>query len=361
MATIYRRGRQWWGRVQRQGQDLRQPLKTTTEAVARRRLKEWLEDLDRIAWGEKPRRTFDDLALAFIDRHLPTLRPRSAARYVSSIAALTPSFEGLYLDQIGGPQLSEFEQARRREGRRIPEKMLGRKAPHGLRPATIRRDLACLSSMFGFAIELEWCEANPVSAYLRRGKKRGLREAPPRRRYLSPDEERRLLGAVDSPELRNAIALAIDTGLRREELFGLERSRVRLDRNEVRVMGDGTKNARPRNIPLLPRAREILAQNPAQLRTTFVLVNPKTGQRYQHMNRGLAGAAKRAGIEPLTWHDLRRTCGCRLLQDHGLSIEQVSRWLGHSSVLVTERSYSFLEDEHLQRAIDPGTKAGTGS
>src|SRR5215472_11285069 len=56
-------------------------------------------------------------------------------------------------------------------------------------------------------------------------------------------------------------------------------------------------------------------------------------------------------IKPFMWHDLRRTCGCRLLQDYGLSMELVSTWLGHSSITVTERHYAFLKVDHLQRAI----------
>ena len=39
-------------------------------------------------------------------------------------------------------------------------------------------------------------------------------------------------------------------------------------------------------------------------------------------------------IPHLIWHDLRCTCGCRLLQDHKMSMEEVSKWLGHSSVKV---------------------------
>jgi integrase/recombinase XerD len=128
-----------------------------------------------------------------------------------------------------------------------------------------------------------------------------------------------------------------------------------------------------RNIPLLPRARKILARSPmllksprarkepaqfsAQLqrrqraaKSPYVLLNPETGLRYDGMNKGLRGACKRAGIPILTWHDLRRTCGCRLLQDRGMSIEEVSKWLGHSSIDVTQRAYAFLEDEQLHEA-----------
>lgn len=330
--------------------------------MAEKRLKTWLEDLDRVAWGEKPRRSFDDLAVAFIDKHLPRLKPKSAERYIVSIQALTDTFEGVPLDKITSSKLSEFEDARRRQGWRIPENMIGKKRPRPLQPSTIRRDLNCLSSMFGFAIEIEWTEVNPVSAYLKRGRRRGLREAPPRRRYLTIDEERKLLAAARDQwagrDLHEAIALAIDTGLRRGELFALERDRVELDRNRVRLF-NGTKNARPRDVPLLPRAHAILAQKPAQMLSRFIFINRETGQPYRHMNRGLAGAAKRAGIARLTWHDLRRTCGCRLLQEHHFKMEEVSRWLGHGSITVTERAYAFLEEEHLQRAIAAGTKPGT--
>jgi integrase len=50
-----------------------------------------------------------------------------------------------------------------------------------------------------------------------------------------------------------------------------------------------------------------------------------------------AGHAIATPLEHVEWHDLRRTCGCRLLQDLGFSMEETSRWLGHSSIKVTER------------------------
>ena len=67
-------------------------------------------------------------------------------------------------------------------------------------------------------------------------------------------------------------------------------------------------------------------------------------------------AARRAGINDLIWHDLRRTCGCRLLQDYGASMKEVCDWLGHSSVLVTEQRYAFLRVDDLHRRVGGGAQ-----
>lgn len=362
VATVYRRGRLWWGRFQRGGQEYRKPLKTAVESIARKRLNELIEEHDRVVWGGKPRHTFDDLALAFIDRHLPTLKPKSAKRYGVSLRAMTDHFEGMYLDEITSATLAEFVDKRRAGGVRIPENLIGKRAPKAISTAAIRRDLACLSSMFGCAIEWEWIEHNPVPAFMKARKKRGLREGQPRTRWLFPEEEVALLAATRhsdaDPALYDAVCLAIDTGMRREELLSLRHEQVNLARNQIEL-STGTKNSKAREIPLLPRSAQILGTVIPLHRSAFVLVNRATGRRYSDLGKGLAGAAKRAGIKRLTWHDLRRTCGCRLLQDRGLSMEQVSRWLGHSSVLVTERAYAFLTTEHLHAAIGSRTKTGT--
>src|SRR5581483_6543371 len=92
----------------------------------------------------------------------------------------------------------------------------------------------------------------------------------------------------------------------------------------------------------------------------FVFVNSKKRDkqgrlvmpdRYATLDKGLRAACRRAGVKDVRWHDLRRTCGCRLLQDHRMSMEEVSAWLGHSSIAVTEKIYAFLEIDHLERGV----------
>jgi integrase len=75
------------------------------------------------------------------------------------------------------------------------------------------------------------------------------------------------------------------------------------------------------------------------------------GRRFWHLDKAFRGACRRARVADVRWHDLRRTCGCRLLQDRGFSMEQVRTWLGHSDLKTTQRSYAFLDVSHLVRAI----------
>jgi integrase len=218
--------------------------------------------------------------------------------------------------------------------------------------------------MFGCAMEWEWTDRNPVPAFLKARKKRGLREGAPKTRWLTHDEEAALLTAAQDDQaerlLSDAIALAIDTGLRSDELLGLRWDQVNFSKNQIELLAGDTKAIRRREIPLLPRARTILDTMPRRLRSPYVLVNPETGERYRTLGKGLAGAVKRAGIKPATWHDLRRTCGCRLLQDRRFSMEQVARWLGHHSVVTTEKSYAFLETEHLHQAMEKSKQTPNG-
>jgi integrase len=359
MADLYKRkgSKIYWGRVQVDGKDERRSLQTADRRLAKERLKQWLDDIGAAKWGDKRPRTFAEAAERFIREHMTTLKPSSARRYGVSLKNLAPHFGGKTLDQIGTAALSEFETARRNDG---------------VRAGTIRRDLSCLSSLVTSSVMWEWLGVNPVPSYLRSRSKRGLKESPPRTRYLTTEEEARLLanssclagltgdwegGAATSP-VREAITLAIDTGLRRDELFSLQWSQLDLKRGIVSTT-KRTKSGKLRQVPLPFRSRTIVGTLPRYRDCPYVFVSPRTGTRYVNMETGFKAAARRAGIKDLIWHDLRRTAGCRWLQRDGRRMEEVSMLLGHSSVMVTERSYAFLNAEDVAESISSRTNVGT--
>lgn len=350
MASIYKRGQKgkevYWGRLTRHGVERRRSLRTTSAKVARERLDAWVAQIEGEGFGKRAKRTFDEAAVRFIDEHLPTIKPKSRTRYGVSIANLLPHLKGLDLTQIGSAELTAFTNARRGEAA----------AP------TIRRDLACLSSIYGMAIEWEWVDINPVGPFLRRMRRRWLKESPPRTRYLTKAEEAALLAAAH-PAVAPAIKFAIETGLRKEEQFSLVWSQIALDPGVVSVSGSTSKNSRDRAVPLTKPALAILADMKRHDTLPHVfwhmdLRRSRKARRLNTMDRGLKAAARRAGISDLRWHDLRRTCGCRLLQSGRVSMEQVSKWLGHSSVKVTEASYAFLTIENLHAAIRTADTSG---
>lgn len=346
MAGLYKRGKTWWGRAQRKGVEHRRSLETTNRTVAEKRFRGWLSDLDAIKWGDKPRRTFSEAAERFIKEHLTTVRPSTAKRYGDSLKHLALHFGGKTLDQIKSEAMSHFETARRSEG---------------VTASTIRRDLSCLSGIFTSAIDWEWIEdgGNPVTSYIHRRAKRGLTEAPPRTRYLSPAEEVKLLaGATDAP--RAAIQLAIDTGLRREELFSLTWPQVDQVRARITTTSK-TKSGKIRHVPLPLRSARILAQLPRRIDSQFVLINPDTGTRYGQMEKGLKAAMRRSGVAGLCWHDLRRTAACRWLQRDRKSMAEVSILLGHGDVKITSQRYAFLDGEAVAESLSGRTNVGTGT
>ena len=332
--SVYKRGAIWWVRFQFAGQEIRRSSKSKDRRSAERLERELRRECERIYRGGKQRRTFDQLVERFIAEHLPTIKPSSRRRYLMSLKALAPYFEGKYLDEIGRKEISAFISERRRL----------------VSGSSVRRDLACLSVAFTLGIGWDYIDVNPV----KRTSTKHIRENAPRHRYLSADEYTRLL-ACAAPYLKPMIAFAVETGLRLEEQLSMEWSQIRWDRNEIHI--PITKSGTPRTVPLTAEARRILDALPHHIRSTYVW-SKSDGSRYGKLTRGLAGAAKRAKISNLRWHDLRRTCGSWMLQ-RGVSIEVVSKWLGHGSIAVTERSYAFLRTQDLHAAAITRHKIGT--
>lgn len=346
MATIYKRGKVWWARAQRKGQEYRQSLETTDRPTAQKRLDIWLKELEAGKWGDRPRLSFDQAAKAFVVGHLPNIKPSSATRYGVSLKWLSDKFEGMMLDEIGREELSGFESWRRAIGASNP---------------TIRRDLMCLSSVFSYCEDQEWVgdNTNPVPAFLKRRSKRGLTESPGKRRYLSVEEEAVLLKECGKLTY-DAACVAIDTGLRHAEQISLTWPQVDLKRGMIQTTND-TKSGKRRWVPLPPRSAQILAQRKAANSKSFFVFANEDGEAFFTFVNGFKAAVRRSKLPKLTWHDLRRTAGCRWLQRDKRTMEEVSRLLGHASVTTTEKHYAFLDEEAVAQSVSrtkPGTRSG---
>jgi site-specific recombinase XerD len=194
---------------------------------------------------------------------------------------------------------------------------------------------------------------------------------PPVERYLSDEEEERLLAAIQAridsydpvrePILRNrAIAckleffIATRMGLRRGEQYRILWSDVHLDRGVVRL--PKTKNKKRRNAYVIADVVEWFRE----LRTLDVGEPRQQKGQPDRAKQGYvfakkenrtwwAAVIKAAKIKNYRWHDNRHTFCSRLVQA-GVRLEVVRDAAGHASLASTDR-YSHLAPSQTLNAM----------
>jgi integrase len=218
-------------------------------------------------------------------------------------------------------------------------------------PVTIGARMACLSSFFRFLQRMDIVVSNPCDKLER------PRTSTPPARGLSADEVRRLLTILpDTPQgLRDrAIILTLVlTGRRRAEVFRMTAGDLNFENGVCfySYRGKGGKAGRrefPQ--PALDALRAALAafgkdlgvMGPSEsLWPSRAAVDGKgltSGTFYGRFRRHL----QKAGLPPSGLHLLRHTAA-KLRRDAGESVEEVSRFLDHSSLAVTTTYLRRLE------------------
>jgi integrase len=115
--------------------------------------------------------------------------------------------------------------------------------------------------------------------------------------------------------------------------FRVKGERIVLEPNWLLI--EKTKNGKPRSIPLSSSVRQTLEMLCSDVTSDgYVFGNPMTGSHVKDIKHGFRGACEEAGIEDLTFHDLRHTWSTRVAEC-GVT-ETVRRdILGHSSSTMT--------------------------
>ena len=161
-----------------------------------------------------------------------------------------------------------------------------------------------------------------------------------RERILEEHEERKLFQLMDGghPQYADLFKVMLDTGLRISEVCRLDyRKDIFLDKVQIRLQGQttddraGTKNQKPRTVPLTERAFKILKRRKQDNPTNPFPWSATASIRLFKTYRNKLGFAADGEFTP---HMLRHTCTTRLFQ-LGLQGWQVQAWLGHSDSKMT--------------------------
>jgi integrase len=220
-------------------------------------------------------------------------------------------------------------------------------------PVTIGARMACLSSFFRFLIRMDIVGTNPCDRLER------PRTSTPPARGLSAEEVRRLLAIIPGTPQglrdRAIILTLVLTGRRREEVFRMRAGDLSFE-NEVcfyEYRGKGGKTGRrelPRPAVQALRAalpawgRELKDMSPGDSLWPSPAARGGEGLRSATFYGRFRRYLEKAGLPPSGLHVLRHSAA-KLRRDAGESIEDVSRFLDHSSLAVTSTYLRRLEGQ----------------
>ena len=194
-----------------------------------------------------------------------------------------------------------------------------------VKPATLHRDLSLISHLFTICVK-EW--GIHVENPLKNIRKPTINNA--RNRRFEVDEEERLYAALANCKsycMRPLAEFAVETAMRQGELLNITWKNVK----ELSIYLLDTKNGTSRNVPLSNRARVILETLPKSIGGK---VFPTTQSAVEQAWRR---ACRRAGIEGLTFHDLRHESTSRLAQK--LHLQDLMKVTGHKDTKMLARYY----------------------
>jgi integrase len=271
------------------------------------------------------------------------LKRSSLMDYESCIRVhLVPFFGPVPLEQIDIDSVEAFMAAKRAEGKAI---------------ASVLNYTVILHAIFRKGVRRGWCSRNPVADV---DKPRSNRTDPDIR-FLTNEELEALLAATPTDQLgtteRVIYLMAAMTGMRRGELLALRWQDVDTSAGLIRVRRNysrgefGTPKTRrsSRTVPLALRLRLELEDHHARSHhrgdLDLVFCHPGTGSVFDpsRLRKLFQAAARRAGLRPVRFHDLRHTFGTRMALA-GAPLRAVQEWMGHSDYRTTSLYADYASD-----------------
>lgn len=335
MRGLYTRNGIFWARFKVRGVEYRLSLRTRSERVAERRLKAERERIEDTAYfGSSDPVRWQDAVVSWAGAW-PRLgiKLKTGARYAQSLACVRKWLDTLKVHEIDNATLKEIVRAR---------------GKHGVTNATLRRDLTAVSSVLGHCVDEGWIEENPAHMIDRsRFKERRLPIVLPRADSIAQvfAERSRFIDIAE---------LSLETGMRQEEVAGLEHDRI--DRKRMAATLEQTKGNAVRQVTLSAKALAIIDRQPRHFRSKWVFWHDN-GERYLNVDSSFYALVKRvarkaaqAGVDfrRFRFHDLRHLFAVTYLREQRGTIYALQQELGHKSIKTTEEYLRHLTpDEQL--------------
>lgn len=325
MPTIRKKGdKQYHVQIRKRGYPTQ--TKTFTSLVA---AEEWATVIESemvrgvfVSRNEAEATLLKDVLNRFETEVLPTKRSEQSDK--SRIKTLIDAFGDYRMASLTSSQVAQFRD------RRL--KVVG--------PQSVIHELNLLNRVLKTA-SMEWGIALPgglPTAQVRKPiKPRG------RDRRVAEAEIMAILSTTESHELRTIITVAVETGMRRNELASLTWEEIDLKKQTAHL--PKTKTDVPRTVPLSKAVIKSLKAFGIQK------AGPVFDLRPESMSQAFERACEphRANIVGVRFHDLRHEATSRLFEK-GLNVMEVAAITGHKTLDMLKR-YTHLRAEDLAKKL----------
>lgn len=297
-----------------------------TAAVARYRAKDVL--VQRAMRNRVPLKTAGNLTLGdFLTGPYSEHKARRSKYSTRDIRRLASALGSLTKERLEHIGLSKLERWKLKRLRQVS-------------PATVSRELSILRNALNLACRRNLLASNPARQ-IKLGKKIQARKL----RVLNATEWERLSRVLRmrNDRLSAMVQLALNTGLRRNELFSLRWKDIYFGPNpSIIIEKSGIFQNRNRRIPLNNAAMNALSfwQSTRNKRNYLVFPGPGGGQ-LKSVNTAWRRLMEEAQIRNFCLQDCRDDFAVRLARA-GIPLTQIRDLLGHSTLTLTEKYAVFV-------------------
>jgi len=237
MGSIYKQGNIYWIKYYRAGKAYRETSRSKKPGPAGRLLKKREGEIveNRFFGLRVEKIRFDELAEDFLNDYRTNAK-KSLERAEMSLKRLNKFFGGLRAIDISTDRIRTYVLERQDQG-----------AENG----TINRELAALKRMFSLARQMTPPKVTHVP-YIPH-----LQENSARQGYFEHEGYLALRKALPS-YLKPVVSMAYNTGMRKEEISGLQWEQVDLMEGKITLKAEDTKNNEPRVIFMEGELQEVI-------------------------------------------------------------------------------------------------------
>lgn len=328
MASYTKRGGMWRAQVRRMGVSLSETFESKADAVAWATAREHEINIGKIKPGTV--RTIADAMREYELRVSPTKRAArwEAIRFAAFIRDF-PELAAMPIADVTSDHMGRWRDAR------LAGDVAGGRAPVG--NATVLREINLYSHVFTTARdEWKWISENPFTGVRR------PTEPQPRKRRITDEELDALLlqlgyrvdetPATKSARIGAMLVFAIETAMRAGEIEALTWDAVDVAKRYAHL--PRTKTEVSRDVPLSPRALEILKQlKPLKKEFEGRVFGVDAAARDALFRK----AKKAALLEDLHFHDARREALTRLSKI--FNVMELAKISGHRDLSILQTVY----------------------